>query len=76
MKKFEALIYQVATDAEFRHQMQANGVLVEGLSQEETAALDTLRDLLRLSTEEIQKLFSQGELRQGWFPASPEQPKD
>ncbi len=72
MTMFAQIIHQVATDSAFRCQIQNNAVLDAGLSHEEIKALDSLRHLLRLSTEELQHVLAENDLLAGWFPAAVE----
>ena len=67
MNPFEQFIYQVATDSEFRCQIQNNSSLAVGLSQEEKNVLSSLQHLLRLSTEDLQQALSESKLLVGWF---------
>lgn len=67
MNPFEQFIYQVATDSEFRCQIQNNSFLATGLSQEEKNVLSSLRHLFRLSTEDLQQALSESKLLVGWF---------
>lgn len=66
MSTVEQYIYQVTTASEFRYGLQ-NGVVAARLSQEETDALVSLRNLLSLTTEELQQALSEKGPLIGWF---------
>ncbi len=57
MTALQQLIYQAATDAEFRRQLQA-GTANEAVTKEEQEALFSLRHLLKLSPQELLRILT------------------